>query len=48
MANVEIEDQLFAGRDKKLLDIKMRRAEPYEIMKDEDYFDSEIGDRNEL
>ena len=26
----------------------MRRAEPYEIMKDSDYFDSEFDNKNEL
>lgn len=48
MANIDIEDKLFAGREKKLLDIKMMRAEPYEIMKNSDYFDSEFDDKTDL
>ena len=26
----------------------MKRAEPYEILKDSDYFDSELNDKNDL
>ncbi len=47
-AHVQIDDKLFANKDKKLLDIRMKRAEPYEILKDSDYFDSELDDRTEL
>ena len=46
--NAKVDEKLFEGREKEKLDIRLKRQEPYELLKDEDYFDSEMEDKHDL